>query len=111
MTELPINPDPVIGKITLNLHQSGGVTYSCPSEIVEVMRAVSQAFLHMAGSYMMRGPDFLRTALVVCALTLQAAVEHNRAVQGAFRQIQEAQPESVNPPMDDAPLDPGKKPN
>jgi hypothetical protein len=111
MTELPINPDPVIGKITLNLHQSGAVIYSCPNEIAEVMRATSQAFLHMAGSYLMRGPDFLRMAMVVCALALQAAVGHNQAMQGAFRQIQEAQPEAVSPPMDDAPLDPGKKPN
>ena len=111
MTEPPINPDPMVGKITFNLHQSGVVTYSCPNEIAEVMRAVSQAFLHMAGSYLMRGPDFLRTALVVCALTLQAAVEHNQAVQGAFRQIQEAKPEAAPPPLDAAPLGPGKKPN
>jgi hypothetical protein len=49
--------------------------------------------------------------LVVFALSLQAAVGHNQAVQGAFRQIQEAKPEPMTSPLDAAPLDPGKKPN
>ena len=86
-------PDPIVGKITLNLHQSGIVTYAAPNSLMNVMAACSQAFLHMAGSYMMQGSDFIRTALVVCSLSLQAAVEHQADMEKNFREIQGASAE------------------
>jgi hypothetical protein len=105
------NTDPVVGKIILNLHQSTAVSYSCPNDLGVVMRAVSQAFIHMAGSYLLKGPDFLRTALVVCALTLEAARQHQAFLENGSRRIIEAQPEPEPSPLDQAAPEPGKKLN
>lgn len=105
------NTDPVVGKIVLNLHQSGAVSYSCPTDLAVLMQAVSRAFIHMAGSYLLKGPDFLRTALVVCALTLEAARQHQAFLEHSSRAIIEAQPEPEPSPLDQAAPEPGKKLN